>query len=67
MLLGVICLIVAVSAQNIYLIPPAENQGKENGLSVDGNTRAQCLTKTFSSSTSFDIGYIIAQRPSDSK
>lgn len=58
-------LLVAVSAQpTVYLIRHGEKPSDgDNGLSSQGEQRAQCLVNVFSSSSPYNIGYIMAQTP----
>ena len=62
-------LLGAVSAQQtVYLIRHGEKPADGgNGLSAQGVDRAQCLRSVFGNSSAYDIGYIIAEQPKDSK
>ncbi|RLL94128.1 hypothetical protein CFD26_103415 [Aspergillus turcosus] len=69
---GATCLIgVAVSTAKptVYLIRHGEKPSDGgNGLSAQGLERAQCLRTVFGASSSYNIGYIMAQTPkSDGK
>lgn len=57
-------LVPAVAANTVYLIRHGEKPSDgSNGLNADGLERAQCLRTVFSSSSSYDIEYIIAEKP----
>ena len=48
----------------VYLIRHGEKPGNgSNGLSAAGLERAQCLKNVFGPSSSYDIGYIMAEEP----
>ncbi|KAF8954294.1 hypothetical protein BGZ46_002966 [Entomortierella lignicola] len=52
----------AAHKPTVYLIRHGEKPSDgSNGLSSDGEKRAQCLRKVFSSSSDYNIGYIMAQ------
>jgi hypothetical protein len=51
----------------VYLIRHGEKPSDGgNGLSAQGIQRAQCLRSVFSSSSDYDITYIMAQTPTSS-
>ncbi|KAF4633747.1 hypothetical protein G7Y89_g4369 [Cudoniella acicularis] len=58
-------LAIGVSAkQTVYLIRHGEKPADGgNGLTIQGQQRAQCLRTVFGASSQYDIGYIIAQKP----
>lgn len=57
-------LLAVVSAEpTVYLIRHGEKPDSGDGLSTQGEERAQCLRSVFGASSSFDIGYIMAQTP----
>ena len=64
LLLFTLTLAFYVSAQTVYLIRHGEKPSDgSNGLSTKGKQRAQCLRNVFSSSSNYNIGYIIAEKP----
>ncbi|CZR55822.1 related to phosphoglycerate mutase family protein [Phialocephala subalpina] len=62
-------LAATVSAQStVYLIRHGEKPADgSNGLTAQGQQRAQCLRTVFGASSSYDIGYIIAEQPKASQ
>lgn len=58
-------LLALASAQaTVYLIRHGEKPSDGgNGLSAQGQQRAQCLVNVFGSSSQYDIGYIMAETP----
>jgi len=64
-LLSLLATATAVAAQNtIYLIRHGEKPSDgSNGLDAQGIQRAQCLRTVFGASSSYNIGYIIAEQP----
>lgn len=54
---------LAVADPTVYLIRHGEKPDSGNGLSSQGEERAQCLVNVFSASSSYDIGYILAEQP----
>ena len=51
----------------LYLIRHGEKPADGgNGLTTQGQQRAQCLRTVFGASSSYNIGYIIAEQPKDS-
>ena len=64
-LLTVTTLLALTSAQaTVYLIRHGEKPtGGENGLTAQGQQRAQCLVNVFGKSSGYDIGYILAEKP----
>ena len=62
-------LVPAVAAQStVYLIRHGEKPSDgSNGLSAQGLERAQCLRNVFGASSSYDIGYIMAETPKSGK
>ncbi|KAH9829271.1 phosphoglycerate mutase family protein [Teratosphaeria destructans] len=62
--LAVLSLAAVVSAQaTVYLIRHGEKPASGNGLSAQGEQRAQCLRNVFGASSQYDIGYIMAETP----
>ncbi|KAF8863023.1 hypothetical protein BDZ45DRAFT_766552 [Acephala macrosclerotiorum] len=57
--------VATVSAQStVYLIRHGEKPADgSNGLTAQGQQRAQCLRIVFGASSSYGIGYIIAEQP----
>ncbi|KAL7939915.1 hypothetical protein V8C35DRAFT_18732 [Trichoderma chlorosporum] len=55
------------SAQTVYLIRHGEKPSDDSdpNLSSQGLQRAQCLRTVFGASSSYDIQYIIAEKPKD--
>ncbi|CAK7222162.1 hypothetical protein SCUCBS95973_004747 [Sporothrix curviconia] len=53
----------ASSGPTVYMIRHGEKPDSGNGLNAEGLERAQCLRTLFGASGSFDIGYIMAQKP----
>jgi hypothetical protein len=48
----------------VYLIRHGEKPSDgSNGLSSQGQKRAQCLRNVFGASSGYDIGYILAEKP----
>jgi hypothetical protein len=62
-------LVPAAAAQaTVYLIRHGEKPSDgSNGLSSQGVERAQCLRNVFGASSSYDIGYIMAETPKSGK
>lgn len=55
------------AANTVYLIRHGEKPADGgNGLTTQGQQRAQCLRTVFGASSSYNIGYIIAEQPKDS-
>ena len=69
-LLAILSLAVAGksdSGATVYLIRHGEKPANGGqGLSPAGKQRAQCLRNVFGASSSYNIGYIIAEQPEDS-
>lgn len=65
LLLPFLATATAVAAQNtVYLIRHGEKPSDgSDGLSAQGLQRAQCLRNVFGASSSYNIGYIIAEQP----
>lgn len=56
--------LAAAASPTVYLIRHGEKLSDGgNGLNAQGTQRAQCLRSVFSSSSDYDIGYIMAQTP----
>jgi hypothetical protein len=53
----------AAAQSTVYLIRHGEKPSKGNGLTTQGEQRAQCLVNVFAASSSYNIGHIIAQTP----
>lgn len=57
-------LVPAVAAKStVYLIRHGEKPSSGNGLNAQGLQRAHCLRNVFGSSSSYNIGYIMAMTP----
>lgn len=55
---------VVAAKSTVYLIRHGEKPADGgNGLNAQGLQRAQCLRNVFGSSSSYSIGYIMAQTP----
>ncbi|KAJ5279862.1 hypothetical protein N7478_005234 [Penicillium angulare] len=54
---------LVVADPTVYLIRHGEKPDDGDGLSSQGLERAQCLRNVFSSSSSYNIGHIMAQTP----
>lgn len=54
---------VAVAKPTVYLIRHGEKPDEGNGLSEEGEQRAQCLRSVFGASSQYNIGHIMAQTP----
>lgn len=58
----------ASAAATVYLIRHGEKPSNgSTGLSTQGEQRAQCLRSVFGASSSYNIGYILAQTPKSGK
>ncbi|KAJ5107517.1 hypothetical protein N7456_004192 [Penicillium angulare] len=55
--------VLAVADPTVYLIRHGEKPDDGDGLSSQGLERAQCLRSVFGSSSSYNIGHIMAQTP----
>lgn len=54
----------AVAEPIVYMIRHGEKPSDgSDGLSAEGEERAQCLTTVFGPSSSYNIGYILAEQP----
>jgi hypothetical protein len=58
---------MALADPTVYLIRHGEKPDEGNGLSEKGEQRAQCLRSIFGGASQYNIDYIIAQTPQDSK
>lgn len=47
----------------VYFIRHGEKPDDGDGLSAEGEQRAQCLRTVFGASSSYNIGHIMAQTP----
>jgi len=47
----------------VYLIRHGEKPASGNGLTAQGQQRAECLINVFAPNTIYNIGYIIAEQP----
>ncbi len=56
---------VAAAEPTVYLIRHGEKPDDGDGLSADGEKRAQCLRSVFGASSGYNIGHIMAQTPQD--
>jgi hypothetical protein len=55
------------AAQTVYLIRHGEKPSNgDDGLSAQGEERAQCLPSVFGAGSQYNIGYIIAEQPKSS-
>ncbi|KAL9058444.1 MAG: hypothetical protein Q9162_001739 [Coniocarpon cinnabarinum] len=54
---------LAASKPTVYLIRHGEKPDDGNGLTEQGEQRAQCLRTVFGASSAYDIGYIMAEQP----
>ncbi|CAK7199505.1 hypothetical protein SEUCBS139899_002185 [Sporothrix eucalyptigena] len=67
-LAGLAATATASSGTTLYMIRHGEKPDSGNGLNAEGLERAQCLRTVFGASSSYNIGYIMAQQPkSDGK
>ena len=57
----------AVAKPTVYMIRHGAKPDDGNGLSQEGERRAQCLRSVFGSGSGYDIGHIMAQTPKSSK
>lgn len=58
----------AMAQATVYLIRHGEKPADgSNGLSAQGEQRAQCVKNVFGSSSNYNIGYIIAEQPKNGK
>ncbi|KAG0645647.1 hypothetical protein D0Z07_8551 [Hyphodiscus hymeniophilus] len=58
---------LSAAQSTVYLIRHGEKPSDGgNGLSAQGVQRSQCLRTVFGASSSYDIGYIIAEQPKSS-
>lgn len=51
------------SGPTVYFIRHGEKPDSGNGLNAQGLQRAQCLRNVFGTSSSYNIGHIMAQQP----
>ena len=59
---ALLTLLPVALGQTVYLIRHGEKPSDGgNGLSQQGEERAQCLTNVFGPNSGYDIGYIMAQ------
>ncbi|KZT38542.1 hypothetical protein SISSUDRAFT_986100 [Sistotremastrum suecicum HHB10207 ss-3] len=64
LLLSTVTLSVTAFSNTVYLIRHGEKPSDgSNGLSAQGEERAQCLTNVFGPSSGFNIGDILAETP----
>ena len=56
----------AFAKPTVYLIRHGEKPPSGNGLSVQGEQRAQCLRTVFGATSQYQIGHIMAQTPKSS-
>lgn len=52
-----------VAEPTVYLIRHGEKPASGNGLSTQGEQRAQCLRTVFGAKSQYQIGHIMAQTP----
>lgn len=65
MLVTLASTLTAAANPIVYLIRHGEKKG--DVLSKKGQQRAQCIVDVFDTSSTFDIGYIIAEQPESGK
>ncbi|KAH6885932.1 hypothetical protein B0T10DRAFT_563913 [Thelonectria olida] len=59
---NLLCFVALAAAKpTVYLIRHGEKPDDGNGLSVQGEMRAECLRNVFGSSSKYNIGHIMAQ------
>lgn len=59
-----LCMLSTAAAQaTVYLIRHGEKPDSGNGLSSQGEQRAQCLRSVFGADSDYDIWYIMAEQP----
>ena len=56
----------AFAKPTVYMIRHGEKPDKGNGLSQEGEQRAECLRTVFGPGSGYDIGHIMAQKPKSS-
>ncbi|KAJ5925347.1 hypothetical protein N7454_007986 [Penicillium verhagenii] len=54
---------LSIARPNVYLIRHGEKPKNGNGLNEDGLDRAECIRHLFGEHSSYNIGYIMAQKP----
>lgn len=54
---------LASAKATVYFIRHGEKPDSGDGLSAQGQQRAQCLRDVFGASSSYNIGHIMAQTP----
>ncbi|KAI1494251.1 hypothetical protein F5X96DRAFT_9168 [Biscogniauxia mediterranea] len=57
--------LAAAAQPTVYFIRHGEKPDEGNGLSPEGEQRAQCLRGVFGASSQYNIGHIMAQTPKD--
>lgn len=57
---------LAASSPTVYFIRHGEKPDDGNGLSAQGEQRAQCLRSVFGPGSQYNIGHIMAQTPKSS-
>ena len=58
---------LALGQATVYLIRHGEKPSSGNGLTAQGEQRAQCLTGVFGPDSDYDIGHIMAETPQSGK
>ncbi|KAI1501837.1 hypothetical protein F5X99DRAFT_381158 [Biscogniauxia marginata] len=57
--------LAAAAKPTVYFIRHGEKPAGGNGLSPEGEQRAQCLRNVFGAGSQYNIGHIMAQTPKD--
>ncbi|KAI1317560.1 hypothetical protein F5Y16DRAFT_148783 [Xylariaceae sp. FL0255] len=66
-LVALVSVVMVQAELTVYLIRHGEKPSDgSNGLSTQGEERAQCLRTVFGASSGYDIGYIMAETPESS-
>ena len=58
--------VAGAQSPTVYLIRHGEKPDTGNGLTAQGQQRAQCLTSVFGPSSQYEIGHIMAETPKSS-
>lgn len=58
---------VASAEPTVYLIRHGEKPDEGDGLSAEGEQRAECLRDVFGASSQYNIGHIMAMTPKSSE
>ena len=65
--LALLTTLVTADQPTVYLIRHGEKPSSGNGLTSQGEERAQCLVNVFSPQTEYNIGHIMAETPESGK